>query len=56
MKIITVGDLLTELKKYDKKLAVNIWNEDESYWISEIDNSIEGRIDINTREKNNGIS
>lgn len=49
MKIITVGDLIKELKKYDKKLAVNVWNGDDTYWISEIDDSIEGRIDINTK-------
>lgn len=50
MNIKTVGDLITALKKYDKKLYVNTWDGDDSHWILGIDDSISGRIEIDVSE------
>lgn len=49
-KIITVGDLIEALKRCDPKLCINIYMGDpicDTFWISEIDDSMDDRVDIN---------
>ena len=47
MDIVTVGDLIRELSKCDQALPVNVYCEDETYWLRDIDTSMTHRVDIN---------
>ena len=49
-KIVTVKDLIDALSKCDQDLPINIFCEDESYWIACIDDSMDWRVDINCEE------
>jgi hypothetical protein len=50
MNIITVSDLIKALSNCDPDMPVNIFCEDETYWIRDIDDSMDHRIDINCEE------
>ena len=47
MNIVTVGDLIRELSKSDQTLPINVYCEDETYWLRDIDTSMTNRVDIN---------
>jgi hypothetical protein len=47
MNIVTVGDLIRELSKCDQTLPINVYCEDETYWLRDIDTSMTHRVDIN---------
>jgi hypothetical protein len=50
MEIITVGDLIKALSKCDQDVPVNIYCEEDTYWIRDVDASMTDRIDINCKE------
>lgn len=50
MQIITVSDLMKELSKCGQDLPVNIYCEEDTYWIRDVDASMADRIDINCKE------
>lgn len=56
MSIITVGDLIEELSKCDQTLPVNVYCEDETYWLRDIDTSMTSRVDINCMDENRLMS
>ena len=46
-QIATVGDLVEALKSTDQKKAINLFLDDETYYVDLVDDSIVGRVDIN---------
>ena len=47
MSIVYVRDLIAELQKLNPDLPVNIYCEDDTYWIDRIDATKLDRVDIN---------